>query len=53
LGKLLPYRTPHNDEVAVLFHHCNRMFLVKRIIGIRVTICGCVTAQCTETAKVG
>jgi signal peptidase I len=35
LGKLLPYRTPHNDEVAVFVHPAQPgIFLVKRIIGI-------------------
>lgn len=35
LGKLLPYRTPHNDEVAVFVSPLQPgLFLVKRIIGI-------------------
>jgi len=35
LGKLLPYRTPHNDEVAVFVSPVQPgLFLVKRIIGI-------------------
>jgi signal peptidase I len=35
LGKLLPYRRPHNDEVAVFVHPAQPgIFLVKRIIGI-------------------
>jgi signal peptidase I len=35
LGKLLPYRTPHHDEVAVFVSPLQPgLFLVKRIIGI-------------------
>jgi len=35
LGKLLPYRTPHRDEVAVFVHPVQPgIFLVKRIIGV-------------------
>jgi signal peptidase I len=35
LGRLLPYRTPHNDEVAVFVSPLQPgLFLVKRIIGV-------------------
>jgi signal peptidase I len=35
LGRLLPYRTPHNDEIAVFVSPVQPgLFLVKRIIGI-------------------
>jgi signal peptidase I len=35
LGKLLPYRTPHHDEVAVFISPLQPgLFLVKRIIGL-------------------